>query len=115
MGEGAAEQEARMHGRVATYTYTGDAQELARKAEEEMLPIFQSQPGFKAYAIIATDEKIISFSAWDTPEGAEAANSLAASWVQENIGDQVEFKKAHVGEILVSTALGVSTKAGITA
>ncbi len=104
-----------MHGRVATYTYTGDAQELARKAEEEMLPIFQSQPGFKAYAIVATDEKIISFSAWDTAESAEAANAIVAQWVQESIGDQVELKKAHVGEILVSTALGVSTKAGITA
>jgi heme-degrading monooxygenase HmoA len=104
-----------MHGRVATYTYPGDAHELAQKAEDELLPIFQSQPGFKDYAIVVTDEKIISFSAWDTAESAETANSAAASWVQENMQDNVELKKTHVGEILVSTALGVSTKAGIMA
>lgn len=101
-----------MHARIATYTYTGDAHELARRAEDGLLPIFQAQPGFKAYLIIATDEKVFSYSGWDSAESAEAADSAAAKWVQENIADQIELKKSHVGEILLSTTLGVSPKAG---
>ena len=31
-----------MHGRYARYTYTGDAHELARQAEDGILPIFQA-------------------------------------------------------------------------
>jgi heme-degrading monooxygenase HmoA len=101
-----------MHARVATYTYTGDAQDLGRRAEEGLLPIFQAQPGFKAYSVIATDEKIISFSAWDSAESADAADAAAKQWVQDNLADQIELKKAHFGEILFSTTLGISTKAG---
>ena len=38
------------HGRLAIYTVSGDVQELARSAEEGMLPIFQALPGFKAHS-----------------------------------------------------------------
>lgn len=104
-----------MHGRMAKYTYSGDVQELARRAEEEMLPIFQAQPGFKAYSVVANDETLISFSAWESAEAAEAGSTAAASWVAENMADKVELEDTLIGEILFATALGVSTKAGITA
>ena len=104
-----------MHGRIARYTITGDAQEIARTAEEGMLPIFQGMPGFKAYSILATDSGIISFSAWESAEEAEEANKTIASWVAENLADKVQLIEAQIGEILVSTALGVSTTAGIRA
>ena len=104
-----------MHARVATYTYTGDAQDLARQAEDGMLPIFKAQPGFRAYSLIATDEKIISFSAWDSAEAAESASVAATEWITANIADQLELKNTHFGEILFSTTLGISTKAGVTA
>ncbi len=104
-----------MHGRVARYGYTGDALELARRAEEGMLPIFQSQPGFKAYSLVASDREIISFSAWDSADSAEAANSAAAKWVAENMADRITLKETTIGDVLFSTALGVSTKAGVTA
>ena len=104
-----------MHGRMATYTYSGDAQELARRAEEGLFPIFRSQPGFKAYSIIESDGEIMSFSAWDSAEHAEAANAAAASWVAENMTGEIELKEARFGEILFSTTLGVSTTAGVTA
>lgn len=104
-----------MHGRMARYTFTGDAQALAQRAEEGLLPIFQSQPGFKAYSIIEGDGEIMSFSAWESAEAAEDANAAAAEWVAKNMTDEIELKEARIGEILFSTALGVSTKAGITA
>ena len=104
-----------MHGRMARYGFTGDVQDLARRAEEGMLPIFQAQPGFRAYSLIESDGEIFSFSAWDSAEQAEAANAAAAGWVAENMAGEIELKEARVGEVVLSTTLGVSTAAGVTA
>ena len=104
-----------MHGRMARYAIQGDAHEVARTAEDGMLPIFQSQPGFKAYSLLESGDEIISFSAWESADDAEAANRAAASWVAENMADRIELKEARVGEIMFSTTLGVTTKAGVSA
>jgi len=101
-----------MHGRFARYSYTGDAHEIARQAEDGMVPIFKAQPGFQAYSLLESDDEILSFSAWDSRESAEAANVAAADWVAANIADQIELKEARIGEILLGTKLGVSAKAG---
>jgi hypothetical protein len=103
-----------MHGRMAKYTFSGDAQALAREAEEGILPIFQAMPGFKSYSIVANDSALISFSAWESADDAEEANKAVAAWVAENMAGKVELIDQEIGEILVATALGVSTKAGIT-
>jgi heme-degrading monooxygenase HmoA len=103
-----------MHGRTARYTYSGDALELARAAEDGILPIFQGMPGFKAYSILANDSTLISFSAWESAEEAEEASKAVASWVAENMADKVQLIDTQIGEIYIATALGVSTKAGIT-
>lgn len=103
-----------MHGRMARYTFSGDVQELAQRAEGGMLPIFQAQPGFRAYSLISSDDEILSFSAWESAEQADAANAAAASWVADNMADDIELKEARTGEILFSTTLGVSTKVGAT-
>ena len=66
-----------MHGRMARYTYTGDALELARKAEDGMLPIFQAQPGFKSYSLVESDGEILSFSAWDSAAAAARPGVLS--------------------------------------
>jgi len=101
-----------MHGRFARYSVTGDVHELAREAEEGMLPIFRAQPGFKAYSVAASEGEILSFSAWETADDAEAASTAAAGWVAKNIADRLELKETRIGEILLSTSLGVSAKAG---
>ena len=104
-----------MQGRIATYRISGDPHELARKAEEGMLPIFQAQPGFKAYIIVVGGDLLTSMSAWDTIEDAEAATPTAASWIAENIDDEIELVDVRYGEILLSTALGVSPAAAARA
>jgi hypothetical protein len=104
-----------MHARIARYAFTGSAEDISRKAEEGALPMLQSSPGFKAYTIIESGDEMISLSAWDSAEAAEAANAKIASWVADNLGDRVQLKDARIGEIQVSTALGVSTKAGVSA
>ena len=98
-----------MHARMARYTFIGDPQELARKAEEGMLPMFESEPGFKGYSITASQGEILSFSIWETAEQAEAANAISREWVADNIEvGQIELKETRVGEVLLSTALGVA-------
>jgi len=103
-----------MHGRMAIYTISGDARELARSAEEGMLPIFRAQTGFKSYSLVASGDELLSFSAWESEEDAEAANEVAASWIAENMADKIELKETKTGEILLGTAIGVSTKAGLS-
>lgn len=104
-----------MHGRVAWYSYTGDPQELGRRAEEGLLPLFQAQPGFKGYSVLDAGGEIVSFSAWESAAAAEAANASAAAWVADNMADDLHLKDARIGEVLFSTTLGVTTKAATTA
>jgi heme-degrading monooxygenase HmoA len=98
-----------MHGRFARYTYTGDIHEITQKAEQGLLPIFQSQPGFKAYTVSESDGEIFSMSAWESAEAAEAANAAAADWIAENLADDITLQETRFGEILFSTTLGVTT------
>jgi heme-degrading monooxygenase HmoA len=100
-----------MHGRFARYTYTGDIHEIAQKAEQGLLPIFQSQPGFKAYTVSESDGEIFSMSAWESAEAAEAANAAAADWVAENLADELQLIESRFGEIMFSTTLGITTAA----
>jgi hypothetical protein len=98
-----------MYARMARYTFIGDPQELARKAEEGMLPMFESEPGFKGYSITSSQGEILSFSIWETAEQAEAANAVSREWVADNLDPgQIELKETRVGEILLSTAFGVT-------
>lgn len=96
-----------MHARVATYGYTGDPHEIAKAAQEGMLPIFREQSGFRAYSIADMGGEIVSLSVWDSAEDADAANRKAADWVAQNPAGSLELKEARMGELLLSTTLDV--------
>ena len=97
-----------MHARMARYTFIGNPQELAQKAQDSMLPVFEAEPGFKGYSITASQGEILSFSIWDTAEQAEAANAISRDWVADNIEmGQIDLTETRVGEVLLSTSLGV--------
>jgi hypothetical protein len=51
-GRDARQERSHMHGRMARYTYSGDVGDLTRRAEQGMLPVFEAQPGFRAYSLI---------------------------------------------------------------
>ena len=42
-------------------------------------------------------------------------SEAAASWIAANMADKITLKESRIGEILLGTAIGVSTKAGISA
>src|SRR5690348_2258991 len=105
-----------MIGRLATYDVSGDARALARQAEEGILPIFQSQSGFRSYSVaLGDDGRIYSMSAWDSRADAESGNDAAAGFVAEHMADQLHLVGVQYAELLFNTALGVSTLARATA
>ena len=55
------------HARVAVYTITsGTFKELAKDAEEGMLPIFERHPGFLHYGLQEAGHHVVSISIWET-------------------------------------------------
>src|SRR5262245_2226449 len=104
-----------MQARMATYSFSGDADDLARRAEEGILPILKSQPGFKSYSVAIGDGEVLSLSVWETRADAETGSEVVASWVAENMAGDIELKEVRYAEIKFSTTLGVSTLASATA
>ncbi len=104
-----------MQARMATYSFSGDAHDLARRAEEGILPVLQSQPGFKAYSVAIGDGEVLSLSVWDTRADAEAGSAVVAAWVAENMAGELDLISIRYAEVMFSTSLGVSTSVGATA
>jgi hypothetical protein len=98
-----------MVARIATYNFTGDAQELGRRAEAGILPILKAQPGFKSYAVAIGEGKVFSSSAWDGRAEAESGSAAVAAWVAENMTEITLEGDVHYADVAFSTALGVST------
>jgi heme-degrading monooxygenase HmoA len=97
-----------MHVRMARYSFSGDAADLARRAQAGMLPIFQASSGFQAYSLAESEGEVLSFSVWESAEAAEAAHQLAADWINENMAGELELLERRTGELLLATALGVT-------
>ena len=98
-----------MIARIATYSFTGDGQDLGRRAEAGILPILKAQPGFKSYAVAIGEGKVFSSSAWESREQAENGSAAVASWVADNMAEISLDGDVHYAEIAFSTALGEST------
>lgn len=103
-----------MIGRMATYRFSGDAQDLGRRAEAGILPILQASPGFASYTVSVGDGEVLSLSAWQTRADAEAADAAVAAWVSENMAGELELVGVRYADVLFSTTLGITTLAGAT-
>jgi hypothetical protein len=98
-----------MVARIATYSFTGDAQELGKRAEAGILPILKAQPGFKSYAVAIGEGKVFSSSVWERRDEAESGSAAVAAWVAENMTEITLEGDVHYADVAFSTALGVST------
>lgn len=98
-----------MVARIAIYGFTGDAQELGRRAEAGILPILEAQPGFQSYSVAIGEGKVFSSSAWDSRAEAESGSAAIASWVAENMTEISLAGDVHYAEVAFSTSLKVST------
>ena len=58
-----------------------------------------SQPGFVRYGVADVGDKtLVSISLWETRKHADAAVPVAATWVRENLGDQIEIRSNQIGD-----------------
>jgi hypothetical protein len=87
--------------RIAKYTIKDTTfQEIADVAKEKLLRRFQDQPGFIRYGLVDMGENTcVSMSFWNTREEALAAETVAATWTRETLGNKVELKSSHVGSL----------------
>ena len=118
-----------MVARMTTYRFRVDPDDLARKAEAGLLPLFREQPGFRSYSLFADGSEIqrgprgvgapqvrqiIAITVWDSQAEAKAGVAAAWDWVRENMGDELEWTDTQFVEVLLSTALGISPSAVAT-
>ena len=89
------------HLRLANYEIKkGTFQDVAKAAENGMLRTFREQPGFVRYGLADVGDKTcVSISLWETRKHADAAVPVAATWVRENLGDQIELRSNQIGDL----------------
>jgi len=98
-----------MHAVIRRYKVRlGTVAGAAHHAEMSLLPQMNRLPGFVAYYLLdAGDSVLASISVCETPEGADAAAALAASWFRS---DWPSFKlippEITDGEVLVHAEAG---------
>jgi hypothetical protein len=60
---------------------TTQPEEVRRRVEVEFLPMLRKQPGFVSYSLVhAGNETLVSITVFQTREGADLSNRLAAEW-----------------------------------
>jgi heme-degrading monooxygenase HmoA len=112
-----------MVARMATYRFTVDPEELAKKAEQGLLPIFMKQPGFRDYSLFADmsevqreqqepgaprERQFIAITLWDSLHEAKAGVAAARAWVDENMSDELDWTDTAFVDVLLSTSFGMS-------
>lgn len=92
------------YGRIGIYTFEPNGIEaVLARAREELPPMMERQPGFMRYAVARTAEnEIVSLSAWETREQAEAAGQALVGWVREHMAPTLQKADNSIGEISFS-------------
>lgn len=77
------------------------ARETSELANTGMRAILAGSPGFVSYTVIIGDGSVASVSVFETKEQAEASNTTAAKWVQENLAGKMPAPQVTAGEALI--------------
>jgi hypothetical protein len=96
------------HGRIAIYHIKPEhnLDDVSRRAEAGMLPIFRGYPGFVGYGLVKVDEgqRLVSLSFWETEAEAEKAVPLAADFVRTKLAEYIRLEENHVGDLTFYSA-----------
>jgi hypothetical protein len=86
---------------------TDSAAEVTRLVNEEFVPRIKSLPSFLAYYVIDTGEGMMaSVSVFETMDGAEESNKVAASWVKESLPGLLGPPEITAGEAVAHMTVG---------
>jgi hypothetical protein len=78
-----------MYAAIRQYnTDPGSLDEVARRVNEEFVPLISDMQGFVAYfALNAGQGEFGTVSIFEDQQSAEESNRVAEEWVNENLGD----------------------------
>jgi heme-degrading monooxygenase HmoA len=98
------------HARIAMYGLTsGSFEDVATRAEHELLEVFRAQPGFRAYGLVRVDHtRLVSISLWATESQAYLAAETAAAWVGEHLADNVRLESSYIGDVAFWSAAALA-------
>jgi heme-degrading monooxygenase HmoA len=88
--------------RVAIYPLTGSAEELVKRAQETLVPIYRDHAGFESLSVVEDADKIISITHWNSAEHAQEGGAAALEWVAKQsdlLGPPID---RHIGEEIMS-------------
>ena len=96
-----------MYTAVRTYT-TSDPAELARRVQEEFVPMMRDLPGFIGYYVVdGGDGKMASVTVCQDAAAVEESNRRAAAWVQERLAELITgTPNVIAGDTVVSEEAG---------
>jgi heme-degrading monooxygenase HmoA len=85
---GSGRKENYMYAAIRRYHTDPDSiEEVARRVNEEFVPMISDMPGFVAYFVLnAGQGEIGSVSIFEDQQSAEESNSRAQEWVEQNLG-----------------------------
>jgi hypothetical protein len=91
---------------IRRYAAGAQADEVARRVGEGLVPVLKQQPGFRAYyAFVGDDGRPVSVSVVDGRAAAIAANERTREWVAANMADLVpDPPEIIMGDMLVDAA-----------
>lgn len=92
-----------MHATIRQYEVTGDPHALSQSLQETFVPQIQVMPGFVSYMWIdptEEDRRMLSVSVFDTPEHAEASNTVAKAWVAAHPQFQLQLMNVELGPVV---------------
>jgi hypothetical protein len=70
---------------------TTDLDEVRRRVEAGFVPLLRVQPGFISYSLVhAGNGVVVSITVFETREGAEQSNRMAAEWIVQNVAPLVQ-------------------------
>jgi heme-degrading monooxygenase HmoA len=78
----------------------GQMDEILRKVEDELLPLYRQSPGFVAYTIAKTDEvSATALSIWQTRQQAEHARNIREDWEKKETAASIESFHNAIGSL----------------
>ena len=73
--------------------------EVVRRVGGEFVALLRRAPGFVSYHLVdAGNGTFVSVSLFETREGAEESNRIAAAWVAQNVAPLVQGRPDVIGE-----------------
>jgi hypothetical protein len=81
--------------------------EVIRRNQAGMLPIFRNQPGFVGYGIVkAGEDSVISISFWQSRQDADTAGQVAASWAKDTLAGVTFTAQNYAGDLSFFSSTG---------